>query len=426
MKILYLDCAMGAAGDMLSAALYELMPEKETVLAELNGLGIPGVAFRAEPAEKCGILGTHMTVTVNGEEEAPGDDHRHDPEHDHDHRHDSEHDHHHDSNHDHDPADDHHHHHHSHRSLHEVSQILNALPVSVRVREQATAVYRRIAAAESHAHGVPVSEIHFHEVGTMDAIADVTAFCLLMEKLAPDRVVVSPIHVGSGQVRCAHGILPVPAPATAWLLKGVPTYGGEIRGELCTPTGAALLTQFADSYGPMPCIRTEAVGYGMGRKDFPASNCVRAFLGESEEEAAETADEVLELSCNLDDMTPESIGFAMNALLDAGALDVWTSPIGMKKNRPGVMLSALCKPEQRETLVSLFFRHTTTLGVRENRLRRSTLTRRTETVQTELGPVRRKTASGFGVTREKYEYVDLAALAKARGCSLEEIKHKLP
>ena len=164
----------------------------------------------------------------------------------------------------------------------------------------------------------------------------------------------------------------------------------------------------------------------MGRKDFPASNCVRAFLGESEEEAAETADEVLELSCNLDDMTPESIGFAMNALLDAGALDVWTSPIGMKKNRPGVMLSALCKPEQRETLVSLFFRHTTTLGVRENRLRRSTLTRRTETVQTELGPVRRKTASGFGVTREKYEYVDLAALAKARGCSLEEIKHKLP
>ena len=399
MKTLYFDCSMGAAGDMLTAALLELLPDREAALAELNALGIPGVVYRAEPAVRCGIRGTHVTVTVNGAEE---DEHLHD-HHAHDHE-------------DHDHSHAHHHHHHT--GMHEINWILSLLPVSDRVRENALAVYDRIARAESRAHGVPVTEIHFHEVGTMDAVADVVGFCYLMEKLAPDRVSASPIHVGSGQVRCAHGILPVPAPATADILKDVPIYSGEIRGELCTPTGAALLKQFVNSFGPMPVMKTAAVGYGMGKKDFPAANCVRAFWGES----GEGADEVCELACNLDDMTPEAVGFAMETLLDAGALDVWTAPIGMKKNRPGILLSVLCKPEEANSFTSLLFRQTTTLGVRRSVLARATLSRRTETVRTDLGPMTKKISAGYGVTREKLEYEDLAAAARANGLSLEEVR----
>ena len=401
MRTLYFDCPMGAAGDMLTAALFELLPDREAALAGLNALGIPGVVYRAEPSEKCGIRGTHMTVTVDGAEE---DAHLHGH-----------------GEHPHAEAGQSGEHHHHHSGIHEISHILEGLPVSDWVRENALAVYRRIAEAESHAHGVPVTEIHFHEVGTMDAVADVVGFCFLLEKLAPDRVLASPVHVGSGQVRCAHGILPVPAPATAFILRDVPIYGGEIRGELCTPTGAALLKQFAQSFGPMPMLKTRAVGYGMGKKDFPAANCVRAFWGESEG----TAGTVCELTCNLDDMTPEAVGFAMSALLDAGALDVWTTAIGMKKNRPGVQLSILCKPEDRETFVRLLFRHTTTLGVRENVQPRCTLSRRTETVETAFGPMTKKISSGFGVTREKYEYEDLAAAARTCGLSLDEVCARL-
>ena len=188
-----------------------------------------------------------------------------------------------------------------------------ALPVPQRVRDNILAVYGRLAAAESEAHGRPVDQIHFHEVGTMDALADITAVCLLLEGSRRSRSSSRPC-VGSGHVRCAHGILPVPAPATAILLRGVPIYGGHIAGELCTPTGAALLTQFAARFGDMPPMRVERIGYGMGRKDFPAANCVRALLGETED----SAEDVLELACNLDDMTPEAIGFALERLLEAG------------------------------------------------------------------------------------------------------------
>lgn len=286
------------------------------------------------------------------------------------------------------------------------------------VQRDVLAVYGLIAAAESKVHGVPVKEIHFHEVGNMDAVADVTAVCLLMRELAPERVLASPVHVGSGQVRCAHGIMPVPAPATAELLKDVPIYGGEIRGELCTPTGAALLKYYVNSFGPMPVMRTEAVGYGMGTKDFPAANCVRVLLGETEDRG----DEVVELACNLDDMTGEALGFAAERLLEAGALDVWTQAIGMKKSRPGVMLCVLCKPEDREAMTSLLFRHTSTLGVRACVRQRSILTRSLETRQTAFGPLRVKRASGFGVEREKYEYEDLARIAREREISLDEAR----
>jgi len=280
------------------------------------------------------------------------------------------------------------------------------------------AVYGLIAEAESHVHGVPVTDIHFHEVGTMDAIADIAAVCLLMDKLAPQQVIVSPIHVGSGHVKCAHGILPVPAPATAYTLRDVPIYGGGLKGELCTPTGAALLKHFATRFGQMPVMRVQTIGYGMGRKDFEAANCVRALLGETEE----CGDTVAKLSCNLDDMTAEDIGFAMERFFEAGALEVYTVPVGMKKSRPGVLLCVICRESEKDNLVRLIFRHTTTLGVREDISRRYTLERSVVTLETSAGPVHQKLSRGYETTRAKYEFEDLAKIAREKGLSLVEVK----
>ena len=409
MKTLYLDCSMGAAGDMLAAALLELLPDPDAFVAELNALAIPDVKFSRETSVKCGITGTHLQVTVHGEEEGAHDHHH---AHSHDHHHDHAHAHHH----------DHAHSHHHHASLHDIEHIVRGhLSLPATVADNVMAVYLLIADAESKAHGKPVSEIHFHEVGTMDAIADITAVSLLMHRLAPDEIIVSPVHVGSGQVHCAHGILPVPAPATATILQDVPIYGGSIQGELCTPTGAALLKHFADSFGEMPVMRTSAIGYGMGQKDFPAANCVRALLGER----SAASDDVIELCCNIDDMTGEAIGYAFDKLFAAGALDVYTIPIGMKKSRPGHLLHVICREADKDALVRALFAHTTTIGIRENRFRRYTLDRRIETIETADGPVRRKCSTGYGVSREKFEHDDLARIADAQGLSLREAEARI-
>jgi hypothetical protein len=389
---------MGAAGDMLAAALLELLPDPEGFVKELNALRIPGVQYTINPAVKCGITGTHMTVMVNGVEEE-SHDHGHSHKHDHDH-------------HDHD-----HGHRHNHSGLNDIEHIVRGhLNLPKKVQDDVMAVYALIAEAEGHVHGVPVTEIHFHEVGTMDAIADIAAVCLLIDRLAPDEVVVSPIHVGSGQVKCAHGILPVPAPATAYILRDAPIYSGTIRGELCTPTGAALLKHFATRFGSMPVMRTKAIGYGMGKKDFEAANCVRAMLGEADI----AGDEICEMSCNVDDMTGEAIGFAMECLFEAGAVDVYTVPIGMKKSRPGVLIRVMCREADKEAIIRAIFKHTTTIGVRESKLTRYVLDRRIETFDTPYGPVRRKVSSGYGVERRKYEYDDLSRIAEEKNISITE------
>ena len=408
MKTLYLDCGMGAAGDMLTAALVELLPDPDKFIEKLNSLSIPGVKIKKEAAVKCGITGTHISVTVDGMEESE-EMHEHSHEHSHGHEH----------HHGHEHSHNHTHHHHS--GMHEIERIIADLNLSSKVREDILSVYRLIAEAESHAHGVPVTEIHFHEVGTMDAIADVTAVCLLMDELAPDEVVVSPIHVGSGHVKCAHGILPVPAPATAFILKDVPIYGGSIQGELCTPTGAALLKHFAARFGDMPVMKTRVVGYGMGKKDFEAANCVRAMFGET----TDKTDVVLELSCNVDDMTAEEISFATECLFDGGAREVYTVPIGMKKSRPGTLIRVICKEEDKENMLRLLFMHTTTIGVREAVTHRYILERNIETIQTPYGEVRRKVSSGYGTSRIKYEYDDLARIAKEQNISLKEVRKLL-
>ena len=384
MKTLYLDCSMGAAGDMLCAALLELLPDPDAAIRDLNAIGIPHVVFEKTVSVKCGIAGTHLSVCVDGEEE-------------HAHIHD--------------------HPHHSYSDLASIETILAGLHVSDGVRSDALHVYRLIAEAESQVHGRPVADIHFHEVGTLDAIADVTAFCLLTERIKPDRIIASPVHVGSGTVRCAHGVLPVPAPATAYLLKDVPIYGGEIKGELCTPTGAALLRYFVTQFGSMPAMRVSAIGYGMGTKDFDTANCVRAMLGEAETRDTET---IFELSANVDDMTAEQIGFASERLFEAGAVEVYTVPIGMKKSRPGTLIRAIARRDEKDSVLSAFFRHTTTLGVREVETKRYILSRTVDAKETALGEVRVKRSEGYGAVRAKVEYEDLARIAKERNITLSE------
>ena len=469
MKTLYLECNMGAAGDMLMAALYELLDDKQAFIDEMNGLGLSNLHVEAEPAVKCGITGTHMKVLVNGEEETSEDvhthahhhdddhdhvhehhndhehHHEHDDDHDHDHEHhhehdddhDHEHEHHHDHDHDHehehhhdhdndhehehhhDHDHDHHHgHHHHHAAMADINAIIDGLALSEKVKADAKAVYNLIADAESKVHGRPVDEIHFHEVGTLDAIADVVGVCLLMDKIGAQDIICSPVHVGSGQVRCMHGILPVPAPATALILNGIPTYGGRIQGELCTPTGAALLKHFVNMFGDRPVMVTSRVGYGMGKKDFEWANCVRVFFGEAET----PRQEITKLECNIDDMTGEEMGFAMEQLFKAGARDVYTQNIGMKKSRPAVLLSVICPPEEADKFAGIIMKHTSTIGVRRQDMSRYCLPRTIETTDTKYGPVRIKTVSGMGVHRSKAEYEDLAKLAEENGISLGEVR----
>ena len=278
MKTIYLDLPMGAAGDMLSAALFELLDEdeKKSFLNEINNAGIPGVEVCAQPSVKCGITGTHFKVVVDGQEE-------------------ESHDHHHEHHHEHEEHHHEHEHHHHHTSLHDIEHLVGDLKVSDFVKKNVLEVYNLIAQAESHAHGKPVTEIHFHEVGTMDAVADITAVCMLIEMLGAQKILASPINVGSGQVHCAHGILPVPAPATAFILQDIPSYNNQIKGELCTPTGAALLKHFVTSFGNMPQIKINAIGYGMGKKDFEAANCVRAILGQAEDSLEDVYKKLIKL-----------------------------------------------------------------------------------------------------------------------------------
>lgn len=389
MKTLYLECAMGAAGDMLMAALYELCPEKEKFLRDMNAL-IPGVSVEAEPVRRQGIAGTHMRITVHGREEG---DHHHEHEH---------------------------HHHHEHRALADIEALIDGFSLPESVRENARETYRRIAQAESRAHGVEVGEVHFHEVGALDAVADVTGVCYLMHLLSPEAVCASPVTVGSGTVRTAHGLLPVPAPATAHLLAGVPTAPGDIAAELCTPTGAALLRSFAERFGPMPAGVVLACGYGCGAKDFPRANCLRAFLLETEASSAGPNDAVTELKANIDDMTGEELGRAMEELLAGGALDVSHTPIQMKKNRPGVLLTCLCRPADADRLAREMLRLTSTFGVRRTDCARYAMEISVDQADTAYGPVRRKTGTGYGLTKSKPEYADLDGAARRGGVPLAE------
>lgn len=287
MKTIYLECNMGAAGDMLMGALFELLPDRESkdgFLKKMNELGLFKVKITEEKAVKCGITGTHIDVKIDGEEEQSLDVHGHEKavpeEHVHQEHLHQEHTH---QSHIHQEYihQEHTHQSHVHMGMKEIGAVIDGFPIEDTVKQHVKEIYKAIAQAESQVHGRPVSEVHFHEVGAADAIADITGCALLFHMLGAEQVIVSPVSTGFGQVRCAHGILPVPAPATALLLTGIPCRAGNIEGELCTPTGAAVLKHYASSYGRMPEMVIEKIGYGMGKKDFPAANCIRAIAGTS-------------------------------------------------------------------------------------------------------------------------------------------------
>lgn len=389
MKILYIECSMGVAGDMLMGALYELLndEDRKKFTDKMNSLGIEGLHVEAVPSVKCGINGTHMNVTIDGHEELES--------------HHSE------------------HHHHHGASMHDIRHVIDAAGISENVKKNAVEVYECIAQAESRVHGKSADEIHFHEVGSKDAMADVIGCCMLIDIIGADRIVVSPVTTGFGNVRCAHGILPVPAPATALILNDVPLRAGSIEGELCTPTGAALVKHYADEFGNMPQMTVSRIGYGMGTKDFAAANCVRVFVGI---QATRTAKTIVQLCCSIDDMTAEELGYAAELLMDEGALDVYTTAIGMKKSRPGTLLTVMCREEDMERIAGLIFRNTTTLGMRVYHCERMILERSEKTLHTEFGDVRCKEASGYGVVRSKLEYDDVRRLAKSSGRSIREIR----
>ena len=434
MKQLYLDLGMGAAGDMLTAALLELCPDKDVIIKKLNSLNIPGVHYESEIMKKSGICGTYMHVIVNGSEEECG--HEHEEGH-HVHIHgESEHIHIH-KEHGGDNltgSEEHHEHSHHHTSMSDIREIVSSLNISETIKKQILDVYNIIADAESSVHGETISQIHFHEVGNMDAIADVAAVCILINELNIGKIVVSPVHTGSGFVNCAHGKLPVPAPATALILEGIPYYSDGLKGELCTPTGAALIKYFADDFSDMPAMVVEKTGYGFGKKEFDRLNCVRALLGNvfkgsdvsyGYNKSCKMTDKIVELACNIDDMTAEEIGFATGKILEAGALDAYTISAYMKKNRPGTVICCLCYEDEKEKFVELIFKYTTTIGVRQYNCDRYILDRKTEEIATDYGNVRVKKTSGYGVVREKMEYDDLSNIANKRQKSVFEVKHDI-
>ncbi len=416
---------MGVAGDMLMASLSELA-DADAFTRKMNSLGLSGIEIGLDEIKRSGIVGTKANVLINGVEEGV-DGHHH--EH---HHHERHHEHHHEGGHEHNG-------HHSHSSMKDVESIINGLDLSDKVKSDAIEVYNRIAKAESTVHGTSVSEIHFHEVGTMDAIADVVGVCLLMNMISPDRIIASSINVGSGMVKCAHGILPVPAPATALLLRDVPMYtDSKIESELCTPTGAALVSYFADGFRSMPDMTTDKIGYGFGTKTFEEDgrlNCVRTFLGEQQEDVTRGSENnqrtvssnntVIELRCNVDDMTSEDIGYATQMLMSSGANDVFVTPIYMKKNRPGMLITVICDEKNRDVMVEGLFKYTTTIGVRETICNRYVLDRTEIVRNTKYGDVRFKEVEGFGVKRSKPEYEDIARIAEENNLDPKTIRDSI-
>ena len=390
-KTLFFDCHMGAAGDMLMAALLELSIDPQNIISQINYAGIPGVTVTSLDTFKYGIKGTSVTVKVNDTYESELNQNEPQTKYMH-----------------------------AYSNLHTIESLIQHLSVSDFVRHNTLAVYKIIADAESHAHNQPVDMIHFHEVGAMDAVADIVGVCMLVEELSPDVVMASPVHVGSGQVHCAHGWLPVPAPATTYILHGVPIYGGEIKGELCTPTGAALLKHFVSRFGDMPVLTVTKIGYGMGKKDFERINGVRAIFGHTQQTPNEVG-ATIELACNLDDMTPEAVSFTQQLLMDEGALDAFAMPIIMKKGRAGVLLNCLCRRDEADKFIHLVFKHTSTLGIRSYESKRYTLNRNFEQRETPYGSVTIKSAKGYGVEKSKPEYEDVANIARGNGLAFGDV-----
>lgn len=381
MRTAYFDCFSGASGDMILAALLEAGLEMEHLESELAKLGLPHYALRRQRVARGGIRGTRLIVDI--------DECRH----------------------------------HCHRNLEQIENIIFRSELDGTIKDKSVQVFRRLAEAEAAVHAEAIDHVHFHEVGALDAIVDIVGAIAGLAALGIERVHCSPIHVGTGTVKCAHGVLPVPAPATAELLRGVPFYATAVVGELLTPTGAAILTTMASDFGPMPPLVVERVGYGAGTRELPIPNLLRLFVGVSEEPCAlPAAEQVAVLETNIDDMSPQIYEYVMNKMLDLGALEIFLSPAQMKKNRPGTLITVICRPALVKTCAEFLVRETTSIGLRWRYEYKFEARKEMGEVQTSYGSIRFKVARiGDRNVNVMPEYEDCKRIALELGVPLKDV-----
>lgn len=431
MKVLYFDCFSGISGDMTLGALMDLGVDKAAFLAEMEKLGL-GAEYQIEinRVVKSGISGTDIKVMlhegddgeVNEPESQQGEaPHAHSAAHHGHHTEQAGHEHHHEQ---------HHEHHHAHNSAHgrnlqDITGIISRSALAEEVKAFSIRVFEEIARAEAHVHAKPIEQVHFHEVGAIDSIVDIVGVGVCLHLLGVEAVYSSPLHEGTGTIRCRHGLMPVPVPAVMEMLRdsNIPLISEDIHTELVTPTGLGIIKILAAGFGSMPSLAVKGVGYGMGKRDTGRFNALRVVLGEAGAEKPAADDNVVLLEANLDDMSPEILAFSMDRLFDAGALDVFYTPIYMKKNRPAVMLSVLCKAQHEQMLTDILFRETTTLGVRRSLLDRSCMERRWLEVETPAGKVRVKLAAKGDIQKLAPEFEDCRKLAVQQGVPLQQIYH---
>lgn len=469
MRILYFDCLSGISGDMTVAALLDAGVDQQAFLTELNKLQLPGYQIEISKKQKCGITGTDFNVILASESE---EGHEHENDHNHEHSHDHEHNHDHDEHHHHHTHDGHshedeharmhalgleheheaeyshgHHHHESehshghhhvhsheghshdhhghshtpHRNLNDILHIIMISELSDVVKSTSEKIFQIVAKAEAKIHNLPIEEVYFHEVGAVDSIVDIVGAAICLDLLGVDEIYASPLNTGTGFVKCAHGKLPVPAPATLEILKGVPIYSSGIRNELVTPTGAAILKAVVKEFISVPMMVVDEIGYGLGKKDFEIANVLRVTIGQKKNN-----ENLMLLETNIDNQNPEIFSYLMPKLFEAGALDVYYTSIQMKKNRPGTMLSVLCKVEHQSELEGILFLETSTLGIRCQKLERHALERKMETVSTPLGAIPVKLAYREGkLIKWAPEYEVLAQIAKEKDLPLQKVYHQV-
>lgn len=406
MSTLYLECYSGISGDMTVGALLDLGADRQNLLEALQTLQLEGYRIEISRVEKNGIEALSFDVILTGEEakhEHTHTENGHTYTHTHSHPHTHEHG-------------------HGERGLKEILPMIRQSSISAKAKETAEKIFRVLAVAEGKVHGMPPEEVVFHEVGAVDSIVDIVSIAVCLDDLGIDRMISSPLYEGTGYVKCRHGLVPVPAPATMELVKtaSIPLKITKNEGEMVTPTGAAAVAALADSFVLPESFTVNRIGIGAGKKDFPQANVLRAML--IEEGGQEDTVSVLE--SDIDDSTPEQLAYAQEALFSAGALDVHFTPVFMKKNRPATELTILCRPEDEQKMLTILFRETTTIGVRKSLCRRDVMERRSETISTEMGDVVLKVCSWAGFTKYYVEYESAAALAKKTGMPLDEIYRK--
>jgi pyridinium-3,5-bisthiocarboxylic acid mononucleotide nickel chelatase len=436
-KTLYFDCFSGASGDMVLGALLDLGLPLDDLRGALGSLALQGIDIGADRVLRAGVSATKLRVADSRQESgdirqqtADRTQDTADRTQDTGHRTQEHEGHgeggpgghgkrnHHHHGHDHGGA---HSHHHDHHSLEEIAVAIGRSALSPESRGRAIHMFERLAEAEAAIHAMPVEKVHLHEVGALDSIIDIVGSVYGLDQLGTDAVASSPLNVGGGTVTCAHGVFPVPAPATARLLQGVPIYSGDVQMELVTPTGALIVTEYAKAYGPLPAMTIDRIGYGAGDRDPKRHpNVLRLLLGKT---AATSSHRVVEIVCEIDDMNPQLFGPLMDRLLAAGAVDVFYAAVQMKKNRPGTLVTVLAPPDKREMLSGILFAETTTIGVRYQEMTRDCLEREIVTVETPLGAIRFKVARRAGqVLNASPEFDDCARIATARSLPVKEVQ----